>query len=112
MPTRWRAKSEIMRINREAGVDVTSMDPATVASAGAFTIQLLIRPRAVNVPGSIMGRAMGDTHEAGGSAVLYHRVLRSAHEREWIVAVHARTSELDFAPRSPTAARRRPPQRA
>ena len=82
-----RAKSEVTRIYGDAGVDVAWMDPAAVESGDVFAIQLLIRPRAVNVPGSIMGRAIGDTHETGGSAVLYYdRVLRSAHEREQDVA--------------------------
>ena len=52
-------------------------------SAGAFAIQLLIRSGAVNAAGSIMGTAIGDTHETGGSALIYYdRVLRSAHQRE------------------------------
>lgn len=63
------------------------MDPATVEPAGNFAIRLLIRPRAVNAPGSVMGTAIGDTHETGGSAfVFYDRVLRSAHERQQDVA--------------------------
>ena len=81
-----RAKSEVMRIYRDAGVDVTWMDPATVESAGAFAIQLLVRLRAVNASGSVMGRAIGGTHDSGSAFVYYDRVLRSAHEREQDVA--------------------------
>jgi hypothetical protein len=86
-----RAKSEVMRIYREAGVDVTWMDPATVESASAFAIQLLVRLRAVNASGSVMGRAIGGTHETGGLAFVYYDcVLRSAHEREQDVGAPAR----------------------
>jgi hypothetical protein len=36
---------------------------------------------------SVMGIAIGDTHETGGSALIYYDcVLRSAHEREQDVA--------------------------
>jgi hypothetical protein len=63
------------------------MDPSAVASAGAFAIQLLIRKRAVTEGSSVMGTAIGDMHETGGSAVIYYdRVLRSAHDREQDVA--------------------------
>jgi hypothetical protein len=75
-----RAKSEITRICDEAGIRVTWMDPAAVESAGAFAIQILIRPRAIKGDRSIMGMAIGDTHETSGSAFVYYdRVLRTAH---------------------------------
>jgi len=67
----------------EAGIGVTWMDPAAVEPAGAFAIQLLIRTRAINGSGSVMGTTIGDAHETGGSAFVYYdRVLQSAHERE------------------------------
>jgi hypothetical protein len=82
-----RAKTEVTRIFGEAGVDVIWMDPAAVESAGAFAIQILVRTRAVDGAGSIMGTALGDTHETGGSALVYYDcVLRSAHERKQDVA--------------------------
>ena len=82
-----RAKAETARIVAEAGVDVTWMDPAAVEPVNTFAIRLLIRPRAVGASGSVMGTALGDTHETGGSAfVFYDRVLRSAHERQQDVA--------------------------
>jgi hypothetical protein len=64
-----------------AAVSMTWMDPSAVEPAGAFAIQLLIRKRAVNEQGSVMGTALGDTHQTGGSALVYcDRVLQSAHE--------------------------------
>jgi hypothetical protein len=82
-----RAKIEISRIVGSAGVDVAWMDTAAVAPMTSFAIQLLIRPRAVSGPQSVMGTALGDAHGIGGSAmVFYDRVLRSAHEREQDVA--------------------------
>ena len=82
-----RAKTEVMRIFGEAGVGVTWMDPSAVEPAGAFAIQLLIRPRAINGDRSIMGTAIGDMHETGGSAFVYYdRVVRAAHESEQDVA--------------------------
>jgi hypothetical protein len=82
-----RAKLEINRIVAGTGVDVAWMDPAAVEPVASFAIQLLIRPRAVSGPQSVMGTALGDAHEIGGSAmVFYDRVLRSAHEREQDVA--------------------------
>lgn len=82
-----RAKTEVARIFGKAGVCVTWMDPAAVDSAGAFAIQLLIRRRAVHERGSVMGTAIGDMHETGGSALIYYdRVLQSAHQGEQDVA--------------------------
>jgi hypothetical protein len=81
------AKTEVTRIFGEVGVGVTWMDPSAVEPAGAFAIQLLIRKRAVNEQGSVMGTALGDTHETGGSALVYYdRVLQSAHQNEQDVA--------------------------
>jgi hypothetical protein len=82
-----RAKTEISRIYREAGVRVTWMDPAALEPAGAFAIQLLCRRQSVNTSDLVMGTALGDVHETRGSAVVfYDRVLRSAHERQQDVA--------------------------
>jgi DNA-binding transcriptional regulator PaaX len=82
-----RAKVEVTRIVAGAGVDVIWMEPAAVAPVSTFAIQLLIRPRAVGAPGSVMGTALGDTHAIGGLALIFFdRVLRSAHEREQDVA--------------------------
>lgn len=82
-----RAKAEVTRIFGEAGVGVIWMDPAAARPTGDFAIQLLIRKRAVNERGSVMGTAIGDVHETGGSALVYYdRVLRTAHEREQDVA--------------------------
>ena len=82
-----RAKTEIARIYGEAGIDVNWMDAAAPEPAGNFAIRLLIRPRAVDRPGSVMGSVAGDTHETDGLAsVFYDRVLRSARERRQDVA--------------------------
>jgi hypothetical protein len=78
-----RAQTEITRICGEADVNVIWMDAAALEPAGNFAIRLLIRRRAVNAPGSVMGTTIGDAHETSGSAfVFYDRVLRSAHERQ------------------------------
>jgi hypothetical protein len=82
-----RAKIEIARIYGEAGVEVIWMDPAAVEPAGRFAMRLLLRPHAVNASGLVMGTAIGDVHNTGGSAfVFYDRVLQSAHERRQDVA--------------------------
>jgi hypothetical protein len=82
-----RAKTEVARIYGEAGIDVIWLDPASAGAVRSFTIQLLIRSRAVGASGSVMGTALGDAHETGGSAFVFlDRVLRSAHEREQDVA--------------------------
>jgi hypothetical protein len=82
-----RAKTEVTRIFGEAGVGVSWMNPSAVEPAGAFAMQLLIRPRAINGDRSIMGTAIGDMHETGGSAFVYYdRVVRAAHESEQDVA--------------------------
>ena len=82
-----RAKTEIARIYGEAGVSVRWIEPAALESSEAFTIQLLLRRRPVNGSTSIMGTAIGDVHEARGSAfVFYDRVLVSAHQEHQDVA--------------------------
>jgi hypothetical protein len=78
-----KARGTISSIYREADVNVMWIDPASAAAGANFTIRLLIRPRAINAQRSLMGSALGDTHETGGSAFVYYdRVLRSAHERQ------------------------------
>ena len=82
-----RAKAEVARIYDEAGIDLSWGDPTSAATADKFTIRLMIRPRGVGVASSVMGAALGDMHETGGSAfVFFDRVVRSAHEREQDVA--------------------------
>src|ERR1051326_8745930 len=93
-----RAKSEIARVFGEVGVDVNWMDSADLKPAGRFAIRLLIRARAVDARGSVMGTTIGGAHETGGMAfVFYDRVLKSAHEREQDVSrllAYAMTHEM------------------
>jgi hypothetical protein len=82
-----RATTEVVRIYREAGVAVIWTAPGAKVPTETFAIQLLIRRRAVAASGSVMGTALGETHDTGGSAfIFYDRVLRSAHGREQDVA--------------------------
>jgi hypothetical protein len=92
------AKTEITRIFGEAAVAVTWMDRVALEPAGAFAVQVLIRPRAVNGSSSVMGTTIGDVHDTAGSAFIYYdRVVKSAHEREQDVArllAHAMAHEM------------------
>lgn len=82
-----RAKTEIARIYSLADVDMLWISPAALDTIDLFTIRLLIRPRAVHAPGSVMGTAIGDVHERGGSAfVFYDHVLGTAHGSKQDVA--------------------------
>jgi hypothetical protein len=63
----------------------------TANSLGTFAVQLIIRraaARSTAESGAVMGSTIGDTHETGGSAFVFHdRVLHVANAREQGVAI-------------------------
>jgi hypothetical protein len=84
-----RARVEVARIYREAGVQIEWPGTDTASSADGFTVQMIIRRKAVGVTADprVMGTTLGDDHPAGGTAfVFYERVLNTAHAREQDVA--------------------------
>jgi hypothetical protein len=85
-----RAKEDVSRIYRQAGIDITWIDAPDTNPAAAFAIQIMIRRRSVgstSASGSVMGSSIGDTHDVGGSAFVFRdRVTHVAHERQQDVA--------------------------
>lgn len=90
-----RARDTVMRIFREANVDVAWVDPVkdrrflminpTTNVTGMFIVQVMIRPhRAIRpglVPGreSVMGTALESGQNGGVASVFYDQVVRMAH---------------------------------
>jgi len=90
-PTLSRAKQDVSRICRQAGIDVTWINAPDTNPAASFAIQIMIRRRPVDgstsASGSAMGTSLGDTHDVGGSAFVFRdRVTHVAHARQQDVA--------------------------
>jgi hypothetical protein len=85
------AKDDVSRIYRQAGIDITWVEPSDARPAAGFAIRIAIRRRPVasstHHPGQILGRSIGDTHDIGGSAFVF---------RDGIAAV-ARVRQQDVA---------------
>jgi len=86
-----RAKEDVSRIYRQAGIDIRWIDTPDTNPAAAFAIQIMIRRRPVDgstsASGSVMGSSLGDTHDVDGSAFVFRdRVTHVAHGRQQDVA--------------------------
>ena len=83
--TLTRAKHDVSRIYRDLGVEVLWTDAAAKDAHGRFIIHLMIRPNASRP--RVMGKALGDSHDTGGTAFVYRdRVVDVARGRDLAVA--------------------------
>jgi hypothetical protein len=91
-----RARETVMRIFREANIDVAWVDPVkdrrfsminpTTNETGTFIVQVMIRPHRALRPGSVraeresvMGTALESGQNGGVASVFYDQVVRTAH---------------------------------
>ena len=75
-----RAKTQVARIYSKIGVEVLWTDLAVKEARGRFAVHLMIRQSAPRP--RMMGRALGDSHDTGGTAFVYRdRVLDVARTR-------------------------------
>ena len=84
-----QAKEEAARAFRGIDVRMEWLEADPASSAGRFTIQMIIRrkPEGLTDDPHVLGMTLGDTHENGGTAFVFHdRVLRIAHTGEQDVA--------------------------
>ena len=82
-----RAKEDVSRIYRLAGVDIKWIDAPDTNPAAGVAIRIIIRRYSVSGPtgasASVMGTSLGDAHDAGGSAFVFRdRVMKVARERK------------------------------
>ena len=80
-----RAKAHVARIYGDMGVDLMWADPTRTEASGRFLAHLIIRPTPPRP--RTMGRALGDSRDAGGTAFVYRdRVVDVARARNLEVA--------------------------
>ena len=85
------AKEDVSRIYYQAGIDIRWIDAPDATLPARFAIQIMIRRRPVasasSASGRVMGTALGDRHDVGGSAFVFRdRVTHVARQRQQDVA--------------------------